>query len=893
MKKRIFALSIAALAILTGGIAASAEDGYSVISDLYAENSIASAEFTVENNSSTAGNLIAALVIYDGDNKVKSVTTKRVTATGKTDISITADIGEDAHIVKSMIWNSDSIRPLTNVRSLVLNNEKESGFAPLSSVRLEEGIFKTSQQTGLDYVLGMDVDRLLAPCFETASLPTPNGAVRYGGWERKGANNWTASSADTFTLAGHSLGHWMSAAAVFAASTGDETVLERLNYAVEQLDYIQRTTGNGYIGGVKEDCFKSLFEGNVSSWANNYWVPWYGIHKIYQGLIDAYNYTGNMQALNVAVRFADWAKDGTDKLSDAQMQTMLEVEYGGMNEIFAELYDITGNIAYLETARRFTHDNILNPLANGKDELSGLHANTQIPKIIGAAAIYEDDKEKYADYGFAARFFWNTVVNNRSYVTGGNSISEHFEALGLESLGVKTTETCNTYNMLKLTEHLFDWDHNSAYMDYYERALYNHILGSQDPDTGNKMYFVSLLQGHYRIYGTAHDSFWCCTGTGMENPGKYAKTIYYKENNELYVNLYIPSVLKWEEKGLTLRQETNYPYSDTVKIIIEEGEADAAIKLRVPSWAKNGAEAVYGEKTYSSKEAGYLTIEGSFKKGDVIELTIPMSLEKYVSRGGKAAFMYGPIVLAAPLGSDSLPNDTVEKETGLDSTTVDVPYIVYEGDDVNNLIGEVDRSSLTFKINGEYTSSGEDVLLVPFYSIHHQFHNVYWNMNEAGDVFEKNLNNSTIDSVEPDGQQDELGHNMTGVNTHNGSFSSNGKNYMWRDAWGSADACFSYDLNVEEGQNYLCAAYWGSDVPFTKNGIYYTRDFSIYVDGVKIGTQTVNNNSPGAPYYCFYEIPEELTRGKSSVTVKFAVNSASCCAGGILDLRTTRKIISE
>lgn len=891
MKKRIFTLLLIAAAFLALGAASSAAE-LTVMSELYIEDAVASARFDFEGENLSDDALIAALVIYDGENKVRSVSVKSAAAASE-DITITANVGSDAYMIKSMLWNSVSMEPVTKSRSLILKKDDSGGFAPLSSVRLDEGFFKESQETGLGYVLGMDVDRLLAPCFETADLPAPNGAVRYGGWERKGANNWTSSSADTFTLAGHSLGHWMSAAAAFAASTGDETVLERLNYAVDKLDYIQKTTKSGYIGGVEEDCFKSLFAGNVSSWANNYWVPWYGVHKIYQGLIDAYNYTGNMQALNVALRFADWAKEGTDRLSDSQMQSMLNVEYGGMNEVFAELYEITGDVTYLESARRFTHDSILNPLSKGTDALSGLHANTQIPKIIGAEAIYEANGGKYADYGIAARFFWDTVVNNRSYVTGGNSVSEHFEGLGLESLGVKTTETCNTYNMLKLTERLFDREHKSEYMDYYERALYNHILGSQDPDTGNKMYFVSLLQGHYRIYGSAHDSFWCCTGTGMENPGKYTKAIYYKENDDLYVNLYIPSLISWEEKGLIIRQETDYPYSDTVKISIEDGSADARILLRVPSWAKKGAEALYNGKTYTAEGAGYLAIEGSFKKGDIIELTIPMSLEKYTSRGGKAAFLYGPALLAAPLGNDNLPNDTVEKETGLDSTTVDVPFIIFEGENVEELIDVVDRSTLSFKIKGEYTSEGEDVSLIPFYSIHHQFHNVYWNMNEAGDLFEKELNNATIDFAEPDGQQDELGHNMTGINTHNGSFSSNGKTYMWRDAWGSADACFSYDLAVEEGQNYLCAAYWGSDVPFTRNSVYYTREFSIFVDGVKVGTQVLNNNKPGELYHVFYEIPLSLTKGKSSVTVKFAVNGASSCAGGVLGLRTVRKIISE
>lgn len=887
MKKRILALGTAGV-ILCCNLSAYADYANCSLSVASGE---AEAVFHVE---SAEENLMASIVVKDDENNICSVKTKLFNGKDETDFSIKTDLPSEKGLsIKAMLWNK-FMNPLIYGKTIEYEKKPNTGFVDIDKVTLNGGMFKTSQELGLDYILDMDVDRLLAPSFEMAGLPTPNGKARYGGWEKKGASNW-GWSADTFTLAGHSLGHYMSAAAVMYAATGNEDIKARIDYAVTKLKYIQDTTKSGYIGGCNEECFTKLFSGNTSSWANNYWVPWYGVHKIYQGLIDAYNYTGNYEALNVCVNFADWAMDGLNKLTDSQIQTMLNVEYGGMNDVFAQLYELTGREEYLTTAKRFTHDNILNPLINETDSLSGLHANTQIPKIIGAAEIFENDSVKYQDYGKAARFFWDRVVNSRSYVIGGNSVSEHFEAIGLESLHHKTAESCNTYNMLKLTEHLFDWEHKSEYMDFYEKALYNHILGSQDPDTGNKMYFVSLLQGHYRIYGTKYDSFWCCTGTGMENPGRYSKCIYYKDGDSLYVNLYIPSTVTWEEKGLTITQETNYPYEDTIRFTVAEGEGDVTLKFRVPSWAKKGAEAVYNGNTYKKDRSGYLEIEGSFKKGDVIELTIPMELEIYNSRtANQVAFTYGPVVLAAPLGTENFPGDTVENETGLDTTTTDVPYIIYDGDDINELIEAVDRESLTFKLNGKYMSEGEDVLLKPFYEIHHQFHNVYWNMNMAGDLFLKRLNNVTIDQVQPDGQQDELGHNLTGNNTHNGSFSSGGNNYMWRDAWGSSDAYFSYMLGVEEDKkNYLCVAYWGSDVPFGNGGKTYTRDFSIYVEGVKIAAQVINNNKPNSPYYCYYEIPEELTKGKEAVTVKWQVNGESSCAGGVLEARTVREIIEQ
>ena len=891
MKKRILALSVAGMLFSSGFVYA--KDYANCSLDLVGNKAVA--DFHVE----SSDDLIAALMVKDDENNIKNIITKIFKGNDETDFSLDANIDiKEGFSIKAMLWNK-LMKPLMYDKTIVYEKNDGTGFVDMANVRLEDGMFKDSQMLGLSYILDMDVDRMLAPSFEMAGLETPNGAVRYGGWERKSASNWGAS-AETFTLAGHTLGHWMSAAAVMYAATENAEIKDKLDYAVEQLGYIQETTKSGYIGGCSEETFKKCFAGD-SSWANNYWVPWYGIHKIYQGLIDAYEFTGNMKALDVCVNFANWALDGLGKMTDSQIQAMLNVEYGGMNDVFAELYHLTDREEYLTTARRFTHDNILNPLINGTDKLTDLHANTQIPKIIGAAEIFENDSEKYQAYGKGAKFFWDTVVNDRSYVIGGNSVSEHFEAKGLESLHHKTAESCNTYNMLKLTEHLFKWEQNSEYMDYYEKALYNHILGTQDPLTGNKMYFVSLLQGHFRIYGTKYDSFWCCTGTGMENPGRYTKCMYYKNGDELYVNLYIPSTVKWEEKGLTLNLETNYPYEDTVRVKVIDGEGEAVLKFRVPSWAKKGVSATYNGETYSSSTAGYLEIKGDFKKGDTIELTIPMSLNIYNSRtNNQVAFTYGPIVLGAPLGNVNLPDDTVESEVGLNTTTTDVPYIIYDGDDINELVEMVDRESLTFKLNGAFMSEGEDVLLKPFYEIHHEFHNVYWNMNMAGDLFLKRLNNVTIDYVQPDGQQDELGHGLetncpnTASIKHNGAFSSGGSNYMWRDAWGVKDAYFSYMLAVNKDiKNYLCVAYWGSDVPFGNGGKTYQRDFSIYVDGTKVATQVVNNNKPGSAYYCYYEIPESLTQDKEVVTVKFVANGELCCAGGVIEARVVSEIIEQ
>ncbi len=838
-------------------------------------------------NTEKKGKLTAVMALYDGENKVVRVSRKVFEPTEESDIAFTMPSPiEDGCSVKIMVWD-DKMRPLADCKSEMAEVNEGGSFVAVNNVRLLDGMFKDAQELNLNYLLNIDVDRLLAPSFEMAGLDAPNGAVRYGGWERKGANNWSAGSPDTFTLAGHSLGHWMSGAAETYAATGNSEIKERLDYAVDKLAEIQEKTGSGYIGGVKEDCFKALFGGNSSSWASGYWVPWYGVHKIYQGLLDTYRETGSDKALAVAIKFADWAVEGTDKLTDAQMQEMLNVEYGGMNEVFANLYGITGDEKYLRAAVRFTHDSILNPLAEGRDNLTGLHANTQIPKIIGAAAIYDENEER-TDYMDASKFFWDTVVNKRSFVIGGNSVSEHFEALGAESLTKKTCESCNAYNMIKLTEHLFRWDHDSKYMDFVENVLYNDILGAQDPTTGNKMYFTSLLQGHFRVYGDSENAWWCCTGTGMENPGRYAKCIYYKDKDEFYVNLYIPSEAVWNETGLKLKMDTKLPYSDKVTLSIEEGSADAALKFRVPSWL-NGEMTVKvnGEDAGALAENGYMTVRKEWNSGDVIEITLPMGLSLYTARDNenKVAFRYGPVVLAAPLGSEGLPEDTRTSETDIPDTTVSVPSLSTESREPSDFIEVVDLSSLKFRIDKSRTSSGQEITLMPFYGIHHQFHNVYWFLNSEADPYEKALNAITEDSVTPDGQQDEIGHNLKSVGSHNGSFTSGIATYYWRDAYGK-DAYFSYDMKVSD---YLYVSYWGDDGPFDKGGVHYERKFDIYADGVKIGEEEVNKNNPGKPYNAFYQIPESVTKGKEKITIKFVPKSGNYCAGGIIDLRTVRE----
>ena len=414
----------------------------------------------------------------------------------------------------------------------------------LEDVRLLDGPFKAAMTRDAEYLLRLEPDRLLSGFRKEAGL-TPK-AKAYGGWE-------------SMTIAGHSLGHYLSAVALMFASTGDTRFRDRVNYILAELDACQRTNGNGYVAAIPngKKIFQEVSAGDIRPQPfdlNGGWVPWYTLHKLFAGLLDAHQYLQSTKALDIAAKLGDWADTTLAKLTEEQFQRMLDTEHGGMNEVLAELYARTGNKKYLQLSRRFHHKVVLEPLTRQEDRLQGLHANTQIPKLIGLARRYEltsDEADKTA-----AEFFWQRVVHHHSYVNGGHSDGERFgppDKLN-NRLSQNTAETCNTYNMLKLTRHLFEWHASASYADYYERALYNHILASQNPDDGMVCYYVPLRAGSRKVYSKPFDSFWCCVGTGMENHAKYGEAIYFHGNNALWVNLLFPSELNWRENGWALKQ---------------------------------------------------------------------------------------------------------------------------------------------------------------------------------------------------------------------------------------------------------------------------------------------------------------------------------------------------
>lgn len=592
-------------------------------------------------------------------------------------------------------------------------------------VRLLDGPFYENMMRDLKYLLILDADRFLHMFRITAGLPS--SAKPYGGWEGPDVE-----------LRGHSLGHYLSACALMYSSTADQRLKARAEGIVAELAKIQqampsRGFHDGYLAAFPEEFFDRVDA------AQQVWAPYYTLHKIMAGLLDVYQNCGNRQALDVLTKLADWVRFRVDRLSDEQQQRALDTEFGGMMEVLENLYGITGNSEYLRVARKFDHRKVFDPLARGEDPLNGLHANTQIPKAIGAARDYELTGEKR--YYDIARFFWQRVALFRSYVIGGNSDQEMFFPPETFSrhLGVSSTETCNTYNMLKLTRHIFQWEPSAETMDFYERGLYNHILASQETGTGMVTYYVPLRPGAYKTYSTPQDSFWCCVGTGMENHAKYGDTIYFHSNDALYVNLFIASELDWADKGIIVNQETRFPEEDTTRLIFKmQYPVHLALKIRHPSWAKSGViVTVNGKNTpVKSSPGSYFAIEKTWKFGDTVIVRFPMSLhmETMPDDPSIVAFLYGPVVLAGDLGKAGLENapryGPLAPQMNKASAAM-IPVFRCDPKEVLAKLRPEPGAVASFRTNGIGVPG--DILLVPFYKIIEPRYTVYWKIRPAAE----------------------------------------------------------------------------------------------------------------------------------------------------------------
>jgi len=739
----------------------------------------------------------------------------------------------------------------------------------LTEVKLLDGPFLHATELGIKTLLNYEPDRLMAKFYIEAGLKPKAG--HYMGWENE-------------MLAGHSLGHYLSACSMMYQTTGDSRFLERVNYIVDELSIVQEAQTNGYIGAFTNG--KKIFEEEVAKGIirsqgfdlNGIWSPFYTHHKVLAGLRDAYQLCGNQKALQIEKNFTAWIEGIVSGLNDEQIQKMLRCEYGGISETFADLYADTGDEKYLKLADVFYQKSFLDSLKAGKDVLPGKHANTNIPKLIALARIYEltgDTSDRRA-----AEFFWDRVVNHHSYVTGGNCNNEYFGPPDKlrNRLGDGTTESCNVYNMLKLSEHLFKLEASPEYADFYERALFNHILATQNPEDGHVVYNLSLDMGGFKDFQDP-EWFTCCIGTGMENHSKYGRNIYYHNDDELFIFQYIASELSWKEKGLNIVQNTAYPEEQGTTLEFTcENPVRVSIAIRYPSWAENGLEiSVNGKKKKVNQKPGsFVKIERKWKSGDRLEVKIPFSMriETMPDDSNRVALIYGPLVLAGNLGPvvDSASKDQMY-----------VPVMMTENRDPSIWTKPLEGKTNTFiTVN---TGRPRDVEMKPFYSIYDRRYSVYWDLfNEAGwEAREaeyktelenkKRINEATIDFVQPGEMQPERNHNFKGEKTTPGGFKER-PNRESRSGWFSFDMKITPDTPVA-----LVVEYWG--------GFPGAKTFDIMVDEKVIATENISGKKEGQFINVQYDIPDEISRGKSKITVRFRAHPGNM-AGPVFGVRTIK-----
>ena len=759
---------------------------------------------------------------------------------------------------------------------------------PLGDVTLLDGPFKHARDLNIQTLLKYDVDRLLAPYRKEAGL-TPRGES-YPNWEG---------------LDGHIGGHYLSAMAINYASTNNAECKRQMEYIISELKTCQKSNtennhdwGIGYAGGVpnSKKIWSTLKTGDFTAYRAA-WVPWYNVHKMYAGLRDAWLYAGNEDAKNIFLKFCDWGINITSALTDDQMQSMLDTEQGGMDEIFADAYQITGDEKYLNAAKRFSHRALLEPMAAGNDNLDNKHANTQIPKVIGFQRIAELTNDE--EYIKASSFFWETVTKNRSLAFGGNSRKEHFPSVKASSdyiEDVEGPESCNSYNMLKLTEDLFRFHPLAKYIDYYERTMYNHILSTQNPETGGYVYFTPVRPRHYRVYSAPNEAMWCCVGTGMENHGKYNELIYTHQNDSLFLNLFVASELNWRAKGIKIKQETKFPYEEKVKLTITDGSSGFILMIRYPAWVKDGTlkVTVNGEAfPVTSQPSSYFGIDRHWNTGDVVEIILPMhnTIEHLPNVSEYIAFLHGPILLGAKTGTEDLAGLIADDSRwGQIASGKKFPIDkapIFIDDDLPKITDEllpVENKPLNFTIPNLKMINPINVVLEPFFKIHDARYMMYWmalTSSQYGSYLDSiaadekaklELENRTIDFVAPGEQQPEADHDMKSFNSNSG----NSLDEFWRDA--NNDGYFSYNLATKGKTDLsLIVRYWGYE--------WGSRMFDIYIDDNNL----ISENNTGRWYQSKfqdveYKIPDSMIAGKDNIRLKFQALPRSV-AGAVYYIR--------
>ena len=728
---------------------------------------------------------------------------------------------------------------------------------PLRAVRLLPSPYLTAVTVNLGYLHRLDPDRLLHNFRSQAGL-TPKGAV-YAGWESD-------------TIGGHTLGHYLSALSLMQAQTGDAECKRRVIYIVDELTLCQAQNTDGFVAGFTRRrgdtiepgrfVFDEIRRGDIRARSfdlNGCWVPLYSWHKLMAGLLDAHRHCGNTAAVHVAEKLGVYIGGVFDALSDVQIQKMLDCEHGGLNESFAELYSRTGNRRWLTLSETIYHRKILEPLSRGEDCLPNIHANTQIPKLIGLARLHELTGE--ARHLKAAGFFWETVTGNYSYVIGGNADREYFE--GPRSIArhitEQTCESCNSYNMMKLTRHLYAETGTATYFDYYERTHLNHILAQHHPQTGMFAYMVPLMSGSHREFSTPFDDFWCCVGTGMESHAKHGDSIFWTRGNDVIVNLYIPSILALSRPSIGLRLETDYPFADEIALTVTEAEGGgpSAISLRIPGWCERPSVSVNGRNWAAAPAEGYVRLHRSWKTGDVIRLVLPrmLRIESTPDDPGTVAMLFGPLVLAGDLGP------ATERWDGF------APVLV--GDDLARG-GDLARSIVPAAEPAVFRTQGlvhpTDLTLRPFTFQHDNNTAVYfrcftesqWQQEQikfkAEQARLRELDARSVDVVRLGDADAERDHSLESKISYPVVY----RGRAGRDA--RSGGFFECTMKGRPGGLILQATYWGEE---------RDRRFTILVDGVALASEHLNGSGPSDFFERDYAIPEALSHGKLTLRIRF------------------------
>ena len=762
---------------------------------------------------------------------------------------------------------------------------------PLSAVRLLAGPLKHAQELDASYLLALEPDRMLAYYRDRAGLRPK--AEPYGGWDGDGRN-----------LTGHIAGHYLSAVSLMWSATGDPRFKQRADYIVGELKQVQDAHRDGFLSALKggRTAFDELSRGEIRSAAfdlNGEWSPWYTLHKTYAGLRDAYRHARNRTALDVEIKFAAWAERVLSRLDDAQLQHMMNTEFGGMNEVMCDLYADTGDARWLALSYKFEHRAFLEPLERHQDDLAGTHANTQIPKILGSAArfLYTGTPSDL----LAAGFFWDRVVQHHSFSSGGHGKDEYFGPADELSdwIDGRTAETCNVYNMLKLTRRLFSFWPDPHYADYHERALFNHMLASIDPADGRVCYMVPVGPAVTHEYQDMFRDFTCDVGTGMENHALHGDGIYYEGDDRLWVNLYVPSSATWAKTGVELTMETDFPEGETAKLALRlRAPREFTLALRRPYWTGQGflvklngqivepgqepapdsldrtGRSQYRRPAY--EPSSYLELKRRWTSGDVVEVALPktLHLEPLPDNPHRLSLMWGPLVLAGDLG----PEPDGHRGEGA-RPAPPVPVFV-TADPVATWLQPVAGAPGHFRTDGvgrEPDARGRvsDVDFQPFFRLHRRTYSTYWDLFTPAEWDRqktayaaeaerlRKLAAATVAYLQPGEVVFERQFNYQageGAQSQRILGRPGRRGRTW----------FSYDLPVEPSHPMvLIATYFSGDRRGTP------ADFGIQVDGGSIGDQQLGLSDPHRFFDLEYRLPEDLVRGKSKVTVRFQAKQGS------------------